>query len=43
MYEELRKEVDWEHQHPDGAVFHRVHLMILATFVRLISGNHKSI
>ena len=22
MYETLRKEVDWEHQHPDGAVLH---------------------
>ena len=22
MYEALRKEVDWEHQHPDGAVLH---------------------
>jgi hypothetical protein len=22
MYETLRKEVDWEHQHPDGALFH---------------------
>ncbi len=22
MYEELRKEVDWEHKHPDGAVLH---------------------
>ena len=22
MYEELRKEVDWEHQHPDGALLH---------------------
>jgi hypothetical protein len=21
MYETLRKEVDWEHQHPDGALF----------------------
>jgi hypothetical protein len=22
MYEALRKEVDWEHQHPDGVVLH---------------------
>jgi hypothetical protein len=22
MYEALRKKVDWEHQHPDGAVLH---------------------
>jgi hypothetical protein len=22
MYETLRKEVDWEHQHPDGAALH---------------------
>jgi hypothetical protein len=22
MYEALRKEVDWEHQHPEGALFH---------------------
>ena len=22
MYETLRKEVDWQHQHPDGALFH---------------------
>jgi hypothetical protein len=22
MYKKLRKEVDWEHQHPDGAVLH---------------------
>ena len=24
MYEELRKEVDWEHQHPDGEALHVV-------------------
>jgi hypothetical protein len=24
MYETLRKEVDWEHQHPDGAALHAV-------------------
>jgi hypothetical protein len=22
MYESLRKEVDWEHKHPPGAIFH---------------------
>ena len=22
VYEELRKEVDWEHKHPNGAIFH---------------------
>lgn len=22
MYEKVRKEVDWEHKHPSGAVFH---------------------
>ncbi len=22
MYESLRKEVDWEHNHPEGAIFH---------------------
>jgi hypothetical protein len=22
MYEELRKEVDWEHNHPTGVIFH---------------------
>ena len=22
MYETLRKEVDWEHQHPSGLIFH---------------------
>ena len=22
VYEELRKEVDWEHKHPKGAMFH---------------------
>jgi hypothetical protein len=22
MYEELRKEVEWEHQHPDGVALH---------------------
>jgi hypothetical protein len=22
MYEELRKEVDWEHNRPAGAIFH---------------------
>jgi hypothetical protein len=22
MYEQLRKEVDWEHKHPSGVIFH---------------------
>jgi hypothetical protein len=22
VYEELRKEVDWEHKHPNGVIFH---------------------
>jgi hypothetical protein len=22
MYESLRKEIDWEHKHPKGAIFH---------------------
>ena len=22
MYEQLRKEVDWEHKHPAGVIFH---------------------
>jgi hypothetical protein len=22
MYESLRKEVDWEHKHPTGGIFH---------------------
>ena len=43
MYEELRKEVDWERQHPDGEALHVVHLMIQATFAWLIFGNQKSI
>ena len=31
MYEELRKEVDWEHKHPEGgAVFMQRHLVTLA-------------
>ena len=32
MYEELRKEVDWEHKHPDGETLHVAAFIIQATF-----------
>jgi hypothetical protein len=42
MYETLRKEVDWEHNHPGGLYFIPQHLIIQATtFVWPIFGNQK--
>jgi hypothetical protein len=43
MYETLRKEIDWERQHPDGEALHALHLMSLVISAWLISGNQKTI
>ena len=43
MYEKLRKEVDWEHQHPDGEALHVAAFDDSGNFCVLISGNQKSI
>jgi hypothetical protein len=42
MYETLRKEVDWEHNHPAGLMLILQHLMIQEImFMSLIFGNQK--
>ena len=39
MYEQLRKEVDWEHKHPAGVIFHAASFDNSGNHVRLISGS----
>jgi hypothetical protein len=42
MYETLRKEVDWEHNHPKGLVLHSAALILQAIMsVWPIFGNQK--
>ena len=43
MYEQIRKDIDWEHNHPKGEIFHAVVLTNLETFMLLICGNQKRI
>jgi len=35
MYEKVRKEVDWEHKHPPGGVFHAASMDKSGTTIRI--------